>query len=189
MNPLPASTPFEPPSYFENPLMPGKKMFLCTGLNASLAVDSCKVMFASANATKDAPDNLMRCRGCKVGACHSGASTPDASSLRGKNICSRCQRTDLRLIGENVCVSCKNREYECRKGRNAKGKAPTKHPKLERRSLRYCLGGETRTLVRAATISTDELVVELLRDSPGRVLMGRGIGKSSLNVRIQGSLF
>lgn len=96
------------------------------------------------------------------------------SPLRGTTICCRCHRTDLRLIGGNVCVSCQNRAYEWTKGRNAKGKAPVKHPPLVRRSVRYVCDGQVRVLARALTASADELVVELLRDSAKRVVIGRG---------------
>jgi hypothetical protein len=120
---------------------------------------------------------------------HAGREKPDASPLWGTSICSRCHRTDLRLIGGNICVGCKNREYECLKGKNAKGKAPVKHPRLERRSVRYVVAGEVKTLVRANTVSADELVVELLRDSGGRVLLGRGCPNVNAKVVKQGALF
>jgi hypothetical protein len=96
--------------------------------------------------------------------------------MRGLGVCSRCQRTDLRLIGGNVCVGCKNREYEWIKGANAKGKFPVCHPPMHRRRLTVCSAGVTRVVARDLTVSTVELVVEALRDSPTRVVFGLGRG-------------
>lgn len=98
--------------------------------------------------------------------------------MRGLGVCSRCQRTDLRLIGGNVCVGCKNREYEWVKGCNAKGKFPICHPPMHRRRVNVCAGGVARAVVRDLTVSTLELVVEALRDSPTRVVFGLGRGRS-----------
>ena len=160
--------------YFENPLLPGKPMFRCERLTASLQVASCVGMWTEANAAGAPPERLFRCVKCPLGAKHAGVGDANMSPLRGATICSRCHRTDLRLIGGNVCVSCQNRSYEWQKGRNAKGKAPVKHPVLVRRSVRYVCDGQVRVLVRALTASADELVVELLRDSTKRVVIGRG---------------
>ena len=160
--------------YFENPLLPGKPMFRCDRLSASLQVASCAGMWNEANAGGHPPERLFRCLQCPLGAEHAGVGDANMSPLRGTTICSRCHRTDLRLIGGNVCVSCQNRAYEWLKGKNAKGKAPVKHPPLVRRSVRYVCGGEVRVLARNLTASSDELVVELLRDSPKRVVIGRG---------------
>lgn len=166
--------------YFESPLLPGRTMFRCDRLSASLQVSACSSMWAEANASGAVPERLFRCRQCPLGAAHAGVADANMSPLRGSGICSRCHRADLRLIGGNVCVGCKNREYECIKGRNAKGRVPVKHAPLARRLVRYRAGGEVRVLARAHTTCTDELVVELLRDSAKRVLIGRGGGGSVL---------
>ena len=63
------------------------------------------------------------------------------SPLKGTPVCARCHRTDLRLIGGNVCVGCKNCEYEWLKGRNSRDKPPAHHPALERPSVSYLWGG------------------------------------------------
>ncbi len=85
----------------------------------------------------------------------------------------------MRLIGGNICVCCKNREYEWVKGRNGRGKFPITHPQLEKRTVRYVVAGVVKVLVRKLTASTDELTIELLRDSEKRVMFGWGRGKSS----------
>lgn len=162
--------------YSENELMPGQPMFGCTRLSAVLRVESCVTMWRQANAGPPPVERLLRCRGCTVGACHAGAVDPTYHPLRGTTTCSRCHGRDKRLIGGNVCVSCKNREYEWVKGRNAKGKFPTQHPALCRRRVRFLAGGRVGSLVRELSVSTTELVVELLRDSGSRVMLGFGRG-------------
>lgn len=171
--------------YFESPLLPGRRMFRCERLSASLQVSACSAMWVEANAAGATPERLFRCRQCPLGAEHAGVGDANMSPLRGSGICSRCHRSDLRLIGGNVCVACKNREYEWLKGRNAKGSRPVKHPPLNRRVVRYVAGGEVRVLARPHTTSADELVVELLRDSAKRVLIGRSGGGRAMR---QGTL-
>lgn len=162
--------------YFESELLPGRAMFRCSRISATLQVSTCAGMWREANAGTGIPERGAQCRACVVGAQHAGQVDPTGNRLRGMPVCSRCHRTDLRLIGGNVCVGCKNREYEWVKGRNAKGKFPACHPPLERRRVTYRVGGEVCTLVRERTVNTTELVVELLRDSPNRVVFGLGRG-------------
>ena len=174
MNPSPPNTATGV-EYFELPdLMPGRPMFRCVRLSASLQVSRCSAMWALAN---EAADSGSSCLGCKVGAAHAGVGDPSQHWLRGSGACSRCHRTDLRLIGGNVCVGCKNREYEWVKGRNAKGKFPAFHPTLAPRCVVVSVGGKTQRVARSLTASTTELVVELLRDRSGRVLFGQGSGR------------
>lgn len=70
------------------------------------------------------------CHSCPVGQCH---ARPRDEAVRSNaprtkpQICLRCSRNDLRIVQERgICVSCANRQYEVARGRNAKGKAPTK---------------------------------------------------------------
>lgn len=171
--------------YFESDLLPGKPMFRCERMAASLQVSACAGMWREANAGGQAPDRLFRCMQCPIGAQHAGVADANMSPLRGTGICSRCHRTDLRLIGGNICVSCQNRQYEFIKGSNAKGKAPVKCMPLGRRTVQFVCEGQVRTLSRQHTGSTDELVVELLRDASKRVMLGRG--KTGVGLR-QGEL-
>lgn len=179
MTPAPPSTQVATGvSYFESELLPGRPMFRCDRMAASLQVTRCASMWTEANGRGSPPERLERCRGCSVGACHAGARDPSYHRLRGVTVCARCHRTDLRLIGGNVCVSCQNREYEWVKGRNAKGKFPATHPPLGRRRVTVMVGGEVRVVTRERTTATMELVVGLLRDSPDRVVFGLGRGRA-----------
>lgn len=166
----------DPTVYFESELLPGRPMFRCAKLAASLQVSRCASMWTEANA-RHAPDRLDQCRGCTIGARHAGAVEPAYHRLRGTTTCARCHRTDLRLIGGSLCVSCKNREYEWVNGRNRRGKFPMLHPAMARRRLTVLIGGKVRVVARELTTSSLELVVELLRDAPERVVFGLGRGR------------
>lgn len=160
--------------YADMPLLPGAVGFRCQQLSATLQVSTCAGMWREARAGSG---RCQQCSGCAIGAGHAGVEDASRSSLLGRPMCSRCGRQDLRLIGGNVCVGCKNREYEWVKGRNAKGKPPVCQPPLERRRVTFSRGSAVEVLARERTVSTAELVVELLRDSPTRVMFGLGVGR------------
>jgi hypothetical protein len=149
-------------------------MFRCDRLSASLRVQACGEMWQQANG-KSPPDRLWQCKGCPLGAQHAGAGDAAMNPLRGTTTCTRCHRTDMRLIGGIVCVSCANRAYEWRKGKNARGVFPKHHPELVRFRVRYATQGEARVLEREAA-GVGELVVELLKDSETCVVFGMGRG-------------
>lgn len=163
-------------TYTEHELMPGRPMFRCDALAAVVQVSSCAGMWERANV--GANPRADRCRGCRLGAVHAGQAMPDASALRGVPICPRCGGTDKRLVSGWLCISCYNRQREAVVGRNAKGKPPEKIGRLVPRAVQFVCQGETRRIRRELTVSTDELVVELLRDQPAKVLMGWGVGKA-----------
>lgn len=158
--------------------MPGKRMFRCERLSADLVSESCAQMWRQANG-QDAPERLHRCRSCPIGAMHAGAGDVAMNPLRGmQGLCVRCGRTDLRIIGRLVCVSCKNREYEAKKGRNAKGSAPRMHPGVWGLAQRYQVDGEARVIRREA-VGREELQVQLLRDEGKRVVFGMGVSRGA----------
>ena len=154
--------------YFELPELPGKRMFRCEKRKATIGVDACSSMWAAGH-QKDAHERLWLCRGCSIGAQHAGVSDATLSPLYAAPICARCGCGSTRLIGGHVCVSCKNREYEYLKGRNARGNAPVTHPPLHRLSIRYRTGGRVKTLERCNVVDSLELVVAALRDEPKQV--------------------
>lgn len=159
-------------TYTEHELMPGKKLFRCEKLSASLTTQSCAAMWTEANG-ENPPERLHRCQGCPIGAMHAGAGDVAMNPIRGREMCCRCGRTDLRIISGLVCVSCKNREYEAKKGKNSKGAPPKHHPGMGVFGLRYQVEGESKVIRREAT-SVNELMIQLLRDEPKRVTFGMG---------------
>lgn len=159
--------------YFERAGMVGVRHFGCERMRATLSTGACGEMWRKANGGEGGREACLR---CPIGAEHAGALQASLSPLRLSPICARCHNPARRLIGKMVCVSCKNREYEWIRGRNAKGTRPTKMGALCRRRIRYLAGDELHSLVVMHSLDTDELMVAALRDSPNRVRFGLGMG-------------
>lgn len=157
--------------YFERVEMPGVQHFRCDRLRATLSTAACAGMWRRANGGTEDRESCLR---CPMGAVHAGEPLANLSPLRLGTICARCHNPARRLIGKMVCVSCKNREYEVLRGRNAKGTRPVKIGGLCRRRIRYTIGNELHSLVVPYSLDTEELVVAALRDSPNRVCFGLG---------------
>lgn len=153
--------------YFGMPETPGVSYFRCDRLRAKLPVHSCAQMWRQANHKHD--ENRMSCRCCPIGAAHAGETAASLSPMRGTLICARCHRRANRLVSKHICVSCKNREYEWLKGRNAKGSKPVKLKSLDPRTMQYLHGDELRTLHLPLSLDIEELMVAALRDSAQRV--------------------
>ena len=152
--------------YFSNDLMPGRVFFRCERMRATLTTDACSAMWRRENNGCDGEHEGCHC--CPIGASHAGEVAASMSPLKGAKICGRCHRPASRLIHRHLCISCQNRAYECARGRNAKGTAPVKAPRVDVRRLHYLAGSDPQTL-RMASIDTDELIVAVLRDSRQRV--------------------
>lgn len=152
--------------------MPGVQHFRCDRMLATLAVSSCATMWRKANTSEG---SCTACLRCTIGAEHAGETQASNSALHLAKVCARCHKPAARLIGKMHCVSCKNREYELDKGRNAKGTQPVKLRSLCKRRVRYLSGNESCTLTAARTLDSDELVVAVLRDSSQRVRFGLAV--------------
>lgn len=148
--------------------MPGKAMFRCEKMRASLSTESCSALWRKADELADGTHH--NCKLCPIGAVHAGEVAASMSPLKGTLTCARCHRSSLRLIGGMYCVSCYNRQRETLCGRNAKGKAPVKLSRLDTRRMRYMAGPDIRTLVLRHTVDTDELIVTALRDNKQQVM-------------------
>jgi len=154
--------------YFTYENVPGKLYFRCERMRATLSTAACRDSWRRADELNDGSHS--NCRLCPIGAVHAGEVAASMSPLKGTLTCARCHRSAGRLIGGMVCVSCKNREYELVKGRNAKGTAPVKLCALDARRIRYRHGSELCTLKLRHSVDTDELVVAVLRDSKQSVV-------------------
>lgn len=159
-------------AYFANPLTPGRQYFDCERLRARLCTGTCAAMWREANGRGEGRET---CRRCPLGANHAGEADASTSEFAGALICSRCHRPASRLIGGMHCVSCKNREYEFLKGRNAKGTTPVKLACLTRRRIRFLAGAQPCMLALPLTLDPDELIVAALRDHRERVRFGLGV--------------
>ena len=155
--------------YFQIPEMPGIDRFACARLHATLPVPACASMWRQANEKAD--DRHITCRGCPIGAGHAGIHNASLSPIFGVLVCSRCHRGATRLVCGRLCVSCKNREYEFIRGRNARGQYPSRLRPLAPRTLNYWSNGHALSLHRPLAVSTTELIVDLLRDARHRVIL------------------
>lgn len=153
--------------YFSQPAVPGKAYFRCERYRATLSTESCAGMWRESN--HDGLEHRDRCRCCALGAEHAGEAGANLAALKGTLTCGRCHRPAMRLIKGHLCVSCKNREYEWIKGRNAKGSRPVHMTPLSPRRLYFREGEATRTLSMPLVADIDELIVAALRDSGKRV--------------------
>jgi hypothetical protein len=81
------------------------------------------------------------------------------------------------MIARRVCVSCKNREYEVVRGRNAKNTAPTLV--LDPRRLAVAYGEPDQRIAEVRdplTVDALELAVQLLGSLSGRLAFSRPRG-------------
>jgi len=108
----------------------GARYFKCVRLSAELSTSACAAQWKAASTKLG-----TACHSCLVGQCHaiSQGGAVSTSERRDKpRICLRCGRNDLRIVQERgICVSCANRQYEVIRGRNAKGKVPTRETPLD----------------------------------------------------------
>jgi hypothetical protein len=156
--------------YFQIPEMPGIDRFACTRLHATLPVSACAAMWRQAN--EKACDRHITCRGCPLGAGHAGIPNASLSPIFGVLVCGRCHAGATRLVCGSLCVSCKNREYEIVRGRNARGQYPSRLPPLAARALPYWSDGRPQWIRKERTVSTTGLIVDLLRDARHQVVLG-----------------
>ena len=105
-------------------LPPGIELVECPPYRMHLLQSRCADQWQSvAGKPRHKLERLQHCSGCKLGAERAGVR-PEPTPL--PRFCCRCLTLSPRLIGKRLCPSCYNRELEIRKGRNARGTAPTK---------------------------------------------------------------
>jgi hypothetical protein len=152
---------------------PGR-FFRCQPYHATLSTTACANRWHTAQrATGMAAARLERCRTCPIGAAHAGEVVTYFSPLYGRPICTRCGRGSERrmILRGTLCISCVNRQYEFIRGKNAKGHPPK--IKLDRRTVRYAIGGagvETLTVEHSAVLT--EVMLTVLRKTRGGVSFG-----------------
>jgi len=160
-------------AYFE---LPGfaQKLFRCTRRAAALRPAACAANWEKAQELRNGAGGTAEvCRACPVGAAHAGKAVSYRNPLFGIDLCPRCRRGGMRVVGNRLCISCYNREREVRIGRNRKGTVPHK---LE---LRPCKIGvildagtaaERRVIFESAAARDErELEIVVLRVTAGHV--------------------
>lgn len=181
----------EPIAYFTIPELPQRPMFVCARRSATLQVSSCAQLWEQENNSKRSPECSTLCRNCPIGAHHAGKGDAAQSALCGIPICARCERTGLRLIGHDICVSCWNRERELVIGRNARGRKPLNHPPLVPVAVNVRVDGEVHVVRKQRATSVNELVIGQLRDNKSQVFFAMQVRRPDgrLLVPVQGELF
>jgi hypothetical protein len=159
--------------YFEYPGC-DLPFFRCTPYRASLSTSACAGRWRAARDAKGAQaDRFEKCRGCPIGAAHAGEAVITYSAYYDTSICPRCGIGGSRMIRGELCVSCYNRQRELLVGKNAKGTAPVKAARLQPHRIRVAVDGATVSdHVRPLAADTDEVMVSILRRTPGHVMFG-----------------
>lgn len=109
-------------NYTSPSIAPNLTLFACEKLHAQLTPQSCSNHFENSR--------YIQCVGCPIGEYHTPKVSSNCSNSRSQNMapnpaCTRCQKAGRRLVfKKTLCISCANREYEVRKGKNSKGTEP-----------------------------------------------------------------
>jgi len=161
--------------------------FHCQPYRAKLSTTACASRWRSSQwARGEAADQFARCRGCPVGAQHAGQKHFHRSKIYGNARCPRCGSGSTRMIGNRLCISCSNREWEVRRGRNAKGSRPTISLPERRVGLIIDVDrpGEERRIdvVAEHAIDLAELMVAILRIAVGKVAFAQATNGAAISL-------
>jgi hypothetical protein len=160
------------------------RIFACPnyGGHLRLTVSACAEQWGLARKARPS-DRLYPCRGCPIGARHSGLSDAEAeraqigAAASKQRSCVRCGRHPHRLQFGVLCVSCYNRARESLCGANGKGTFPQYGPRLHKFYARFVLGGRT---YRASTVAETfaQFVTIILRHFPLAEILWPGNGRA-----------
>jgi hypothetical protein len=154
---------------------PGLKLFRCEAYRATLSTVACAARWRKAtDAYGELGDSLAKCKTCSIGACHAGRGLINYPTWYGAKICPRCRRGTTRMIHNRVCVSCRNREYELRNGKNARGNTPVELLQRPPRQLEFIL--EVDGVARrehAVGVDMLELLLQRSRTTKGKLAFAR----------------
>jgi hypothetical protein len=157
-----------------------RQFFPCDQQRSTISTEACAANWRKArDLPAGYPGALFPCVGCKVGAAHAGEEVVERSRLFGSDLCARCRRGGMRVIGGKLCVSCWNRNMEYQKGRNSKGRPVTFAFNARRLGviLNYGEPDQRRIDVRDEyTANSMELAVQTLKIAPRRVAFCRAGG-------------
>jgi hypothetical protein len=162
--------------------------FTCQPYRAKLSTTACAARWRATQRSRgEAAEQIIRCRGCSIGAQHAGERYIARSAIFGTARCPRCGSGSTRMIANRLCVSCYNREFEVRRGRNAKGTKPT--ISLAERRIGVLIDidkpGECWRVDVVGELAVDmvEMIAQILRVAVGRVAF-TAPGKASITVKL-----
>jgi hypothetical protein len=158
--------------YFEIDGAHGQRFFRCDLHRCSISVTSCSQRWERAQrATGQDADRFERCRGCPWGAVHSGRPAVHYSPIFGASICPRSRQWTNRMIFNRIGVGQRNREMEFLKQRNGKNTPP--QFRFDPRRLAVIVDGQRVELRDDLTADLTEMVVQVLRTVPGKLVFTR----------------
>ncbi len=162
-------------AYTTNPAAPGLKFFLCATFRAVLSQKGCGSRWREAqSATGREAERYAACRGCPIGAAHAGEQHVRYSRWYKVQVCPRCHKGGMRMIGNRLCVSCYNRDRELKVGRNGRGNKPVELMARAPRMYQVTVKIDDETFVYSApSVSTQELVLQTLRTARGEISFSR----------------
>jgi hypothetical protein len=95
----------------------------CSALSATISVSFCAESHRKANSHEGIKAGFrVACRLCPIGARNVGTfEFVERSPLFASKTCARCERQSRRLVWNQICVSCYNRQREHKTGLNKRG--------------------------------------------------------------------
>jgi hypothetical protein len=172
-------------AYFELPAAEGLRFFRCEAYSASLSDRGCSGRWIEAQAAKgERADRYSACRGCAIGAAHAGHEVVTYSTYYDIEVCPRCGKGGMRMIGGARCVSCYNREREIATGKNARGNAPVelmREKSYRAVHLTLVVDGVPRPIVTARAVSVVEPIIQAMRTTKGGLAFAFSRGVDALN--------
>jgi hypothetical protein len=149
------------------------RYFRCEPYRATLSVSSCAERWRRAQQSPVAcgDDRLEKCRSCPIGARHNGVDPVYRSPLWGKPICPRARTWTSRMIFDRLGISMYNRQAEFVKQRNGKNRPP--QFRFDPRRLAVIIDGARQELRDDLTADLTEMVVQVLRTVPGKLVFTR----------------
>jgi hypothetical protein len=128
----------------------------CSALSATLSVSFCAESHRKANSPEGIKAGFRAaCRLCPIGARNAGTTEfVDRSPLFASKTCARCERQSRRLVWNQICVSCYNRQREHKTGVNKRGNPLVKIHSYHAASVRF-LTTEGVQKVRHYTVETE----------------------------------
>jgi hypothetical protein len=167
--------------YTALPDLPGVEMFRCDRWHATMSVPSCAKRYARQRCAD--VERRDSCHGCTIGAMHAGVEPDHRSALYQLPICNRCRRRSVRMISGRLCISCSNRAWELRRGRNSRGTKPRLVLEPKRIGLVINPGGPNEIALDVAepfARDSIELVIGSMRVVDGGVATTRPRGGHAL---------
>jgi hypothetical protein len=162
-----------------------KRFFRCTILRSTLSTEGCSANWRRAQRISAEELGFTgKCRGCPVGAMHSGRAAVHYSALYGAQIYPRTRRWASRMIGNRLGISSFNREREWLVGKNAKGRTPQLVLAPRGLGVITAYGEENQRYVEIRddrTVDTLEIAFQVLRVVHGRAAFCRPRGGPSIS--------